>query len=116
MTGSRPMFTARTGTRHAWRDDGEGGGTVVSTTDVAAMLERNKQMVSANDGYSPSREMRRVASIPFAIVHKILSEEGVNILDPANVDRLARLLNDPDYAYLRTAPGRVALAGEDGLR
>ena len=116
MSPTRPLFTARTGTRHAWCDDGKGGGVVISTTDVGQMLERNRAMALANDGYSPSRELRRVASIPFAIVHKILTEEGVNVLDPANSDRLVRLLNDPDYAWLRTAPGRVAAAGEDGFR
>ena len=112
----RPLFRSAGGTTHAWRPDGRGGGSVVSTTDVGSMLERNKRLANFNDGYSPSRELRRVASIPFAIVHKILTEEGVNVLDPANNDRLVRLLNDPDYAWLRTAPGRVASAGGDGFR
>ncbi|HEY3812855.1 MAG TPA: hypothetical protein VGL66_06485 [Caulobacteraceae bacterium] len=116
MTRERPLFTSRAGATHAWRDDGRGGGVVVSTTDVTPMLERNKQMANANDGYSPSRELRRVASIPFAIVHKILAEEGIDILDPRHSDRLVKLLNDPDFAHLRTAPGRVALSGGDGFR
>jgi hypothetical protein len=112
----RALFTALSGAQHVWRDDGEGGGTVVSTIDVTPIIERNKALAATNDGYSPSRELRRVASIPFAIVHKILMEEGVDILDPANSERLVRLLNDPDYAHLRTAPGRVAPAGGDGFR
>jgi hypothetical protein len=31
------------------------------------------------------------------------------MMDPAHADKLARKLNDPDWAYLRTAPGRLGV-------
>lgn len=74
------------------------------------VIERNKAMRNHNDGYSPSRELRRVASIPFILINKWLVEEGWNALDPDNADRLMRKLNDPDLAYLRTADGQLGMS------
>lgn len=94
---------------HVWRDEADGGGTIISQQDVAPILEYNLQARLANDGYSPSRELRRVAFIPSIIRDKWLNEEGWDAYRPdLYADRLARKLNDPDWAYLRTAPGRVA--------
>jgi len=93
---------------HWWRDNGDGTSTIVSYQNVAPILDRNKAMRNHNDGYSQTRELRRVAFIPHVLRQKILAEEG---WDPYRPDiypeKMARLLNDPDYAYLRTADGRV---------
>lgn len=79
--------------------------------DVAPILEQNKKAMTANDGYSPSRDLRRVASIPYAIMHKWLNEEGFWAMDadkdPDVAKKLAQKLNSSEYAYLRTAEGRV---------
>lgn len=106
----RPLLNLKSGARLTWAEDGKGGGVITTRTDVAPILEINKAMATHNDGYAPGRELRRVASIPFAIVHKVLVEQGYNLLDPANTDKLAAFLNDPDNAYLRTAPGRVGVS------
>ncbi len=103
----RPLYTTASGARLSWRPDANGGGAVISATDVAPVIERNKAMANHNDGWAPSRDLRRVASIPFALVHKWLVEEGWNALDPKHADRLRAKLNDPDWRHLRTAPGRV---------
>jgi hypothetical protein len=103
----RPLFTSRSGARLTWRPDAAGGGAVISTADVTPVIEHNKALANHNDGWAPSRELRRVASIPFALVHKWLVEEGWNALDPACAERLRAKLNDPDWRHLRTAPGRV---------
>jgi hypothetical protein len=78
-----------------------------SVGETDSVTELNKAMRTHNDGYSPSRELRRVASIPYILIHKWQVEEGWNALDPANADRLVRKLNDPDYAFLRTADGNL---------
>lgn len=79
--------------------------------DVAPMLEQNKRALTTNDGYSQSRDLRRVASIPYAIMHKWLNEEGWWAMDsdkdPDVAKKLAQKLNSSEYAYLRTAEGRV---------
>jgi hypothetical protein len=84
-----------------------------ATQDVAPMLELNKQMATHNDGYSASRELRRVASIPYMVGLKWLNEEGWWFMDAAKDDlvakKLAAKLNSSEYAYLRTAPGRVGV-------
>jgi hypothetical protein len=101
------LLTTASGAHLTWRANADGSGTVVSSADVAPVIERNKAMANHNDGWSPTRELRRVASIPFALVHKWLVEEGWNALDPANAEKLRARLNDPDWRHLRTAPGRV---------
>jgi hypothetical protein len=61
---------------HFAEDDGEGGLLVHSVQDVAPVLERNKALANHNDGYSASRELRRVAFIPNIVRLKWLNEEG----------------------------------------
>lgn|GEM_PF-937839 len=96
---------------HFAEDDGAGGLLIHSVQDVAPILERNKAMANHNDGYSPSRELRRVAFIPNIVRLKWLNEEGWDAWRPDLYgERLAAKLNDPDWRFLRTAPGRVGLS------
>jgi len=107
MADVLPLLTSSAGVRHYLRTEGDGSIHVDSYSDVSAILERNKAMANHNDGYSPSREMRRAASIPLSIVFKWLNEEGWFALDPRNWDRLSKKLDDPDWRWLRTAPGHL---------
>lgn len=109
------LFTSASGVRHDWLHNDDGG-AVVSSQDVGAVLERNKALANENNGWNATRDMRRVATIPMILLQKWQAEEGWDPWDPANGDRLARKLNDPDYAYLRTAPGRVAPLADGGFR
>lgn len=103
-------YDAATGVRKDYRHDGNGGIEVRMSGDVAPLLDQNKAMANHNDGYSKSRELRRVASIPPIVRMKWLTEEGFDCLDPQHQDKLAKKLNDPDYAYLRTAGGRLGVS------
>jgi hypothetical protein len=113
VSGVRPLLAAEFAgdVAHGWRDEGDGRSTIVSVQDVGPALERNKAMANHNDGWSPSRELRRVASIPTGVRLKIMTEQG---WDPWRPDRfpekMAALLNDPDWAHLRTAPGRIGVS------
>jgi hypothetical protein len=113
LTDWQPLIRTAGGTRHYWRDT-EDGAEIKSVTDVAPILEQNKAMANHNDGWSPSKELRRVGSIPFALIYKWLEEDKVNVLDaghdPHAAAYLMRKLNDSQYAYLRTAPGRVGMS------
>lgn len=94
---------------HYSEPDEDGGLVITSVQDVAPILERNKALQNHNDGYTPSRELRRVAFIPNIIRQKWLIEEGWDAYRPDLYgDRLVAKLNDPEWRYLRTAPGRVA--------
>jgi hypothetical protein len=99
--------SARGGIRHYWRDNVDGSASIATYQDVDPILDLNKAMATHNDGYSPSRELRRAASIPMTLIYKWLHEEGWNALNPAHGDRLKKKLNSSEYLYLRTAPGRL---------
>lgn len=81
--------------------------TVARLCDVEVNLEQNKALYNLNDGYTPSRELRRVASIPNAIIEKWRNEHGVDVFNPDHKLAVRRLLNSSEYLYLRTAPGRL---------
>lgn len=104
---TRVPLLAEHGVVHEWIDNHDGTYTVASRQDVGPLLDRNKALATANDGYNKTRDMRRLASIPNIVLMQWLNEAGsMEILrDPKF---LARKLNDPDYLYLRTAPYRIA--------
>jgi hypothetical protein len=101
-----PLFTSSAGIEHRMVRTPEG----VQFASVAAtdpVIERNKAMATHNDGYTADRTIRRVASIPLIIWLKWLNEEGWDAFRPENGKKLCDKLNDADWAYLRTAPGRL---------
>lgn len=105
---------ANGGVAHFWRDT-EDGGEVVSAQDVTAFIERNKASCNENDGYTKDRTMRRVGEIPPIVIQKWLIEEGLDVWNPDHAHRLMRKLNDPDWRYLRSAPGTLGKTA-DGFR
>jgi len=80
--------------------------TIETRHDCTAVIEQNKRLATASDGYSPSRELRRVGSIPLG-VYLLWLAEGFDALDPNNTRELRRRLDDPDWRWLKTAPGRT---------
>ena len=109
MSGAGDLLFAEDGSRYFWRDEPDGGFAITMSTDVSGALDANKRASTAGDGYSKSRELRRAAHIPNAIIFK-WRDEGFDIFDPTNGAELMRRLDDPDYAHLRTAPGRLGRA------
>lgn len=88
-------------------DDASDALVIKTTEDVTPLLKKNKELYGLNDGYSPDRTFRRVASIPLVLVHAWY-KKGINIGDPAAWPTIAKALDDPSFAHLRTAPGRVS--------
>lgn len=88
------------------REIGEDQFEIRNIQDVGAALEQNKAMRNHNDGYSKSRELRRVAHIP-AIVIEMWKKEGIDLYNPDHATEVARRLNDPDWGLLRTADGML---------
>ena len=89
---------------HGRRD---GRGVLERVQDVEPILARNKALASHDEGYSPSRELRRAASIPLVVAEKWRNELGIDVLDPDHWPAVKRLLNDPEWRWLRTAGGRL---------
>jgi hypothetical protein len=112
MPGAGDFFFADDdGSRYFWRDEPDGGFAITMSSDVSAALDANKRARTVNDGYSRSRELRRAAHIPNAIILK-WRDEGFDMFDPNNADELCRRLDSSDYAFLRTADGRLGRARE----
>lgn len=105
MTWARPV-ERRDGIAERLLFHGDGGIALERRCDVTQAIEENKRARSAGDGYSPSRELRRVASIPVAVQFEWIRRYGADPLAKGNEKLLRRLLNDPEWAYLRTSPGR----------
>lgn len=83
--------------------------TVVNQHDVGPILDLNKKLYNdGTNGYGPTREWRRIASIPNILLEKWLKEEGIRFWDSEDTHKLAAKLDDPEYLYLRTAPGRMS--------
>lgn len=98
-----------TGVREYHRYDAATDRTIIETVqDVAPILDRNRALQNEDDrGWSASRELRRAASIPDIIVLKWRNEYGIDVFNRDHWPAVKRLLNDPEWRYLRTAPGRL---------
>lgn len=104
----KPLFTSSAGIKYVWKDEADGSTTIVgqqSAADLDAIFERNKAMANHNDGYTPSRDMARIASIPLSIIYKWMTEEGWDPFspDPDCQRKLAQKLDSSEYRYLRTS-------------
>lgn len=104
----KEWVSKQTGIKRQITDNGDGTMSVVASQDVEAQLDFNKAAYTHNDGYSPSRELKRAAIIPPIIAVKWLTEEGWWYMDPGAKDKLFAKLNSSEYLYLRTAPGHLA--------
>ena len=92
--------------------DPDGKLTIKSTQDVNPILQKNKRLYTMNDGFSKSKDLKRVASIP-SLVLQIWAKEynGSNnwfAIPLAERRRILKLkLNSNEYRYFRTASGRL---------
>lgn len=97
----------------------DGKVTILRTQEVDAILKLNR--AAFNDAptwrpYASGRKdvaLRRVAEIPLAVVEQWM-QEGINIYspDPDMQKAFRKKLNDYNYKYLRTYPGRVRETGK----
>lgn len=100
------LFRSSMGIDHHMIED-EDGTRFYSEQDIDGVLDQNKAMATHNDGYTPSRDLRRAASIPLTLLYKWQAEEGWDPFHPSNADKLKAKLNSNEFLYLRTAPGRL---------
>lgn len=111
MSDFEPFYQCANGARIYWRDDDGLGATLATVHDVAPVIERNKSLATYNDGYSVDKDkyFRRAASIPVGIQYLWLTKYGVDIYsaDPDQKKKVAQMLDDPEWMYLRTAHFRI---------
>lgn len=95
---------SRRGAVEVWYHAQPDGTFVIETRqDVSRILERNKALRAENDGFTPSRDVARVASIPVVVQYEWLKRYGINVFDSDHEEGVRRLLNDPEWRYLRTS-------------
>jgi len=78
--------------------------------NVGAVLENNKRRANnTTDGrkFNSGHLMHHVADIPMGVVVKIRKEHGIDVFKPEDKPRLLKLLDDPDYRYLKTTTARL---------
>ena len=76
------------------------------------IINHNKTMFTHNDGYSKSKDLKRVASIPTLVLELWTKEyNGSNnwcALKKEEQQRiLKKKLNSNEFQYFRTAPGKL---------
>ena len=79
---------------------------VKRTQDVEPHLNDNKVW---QNHVEQKGDFRRIGSIPFVVIEKFITEKGINLLTMSGEELskvCQRILDDPDYEYLRTTPKR----------
>lgn len=79
--------------------------TIISREqDVTSILEMNKAMANNDDVWKEGVKncWAHYAQIPNIIIEKWLNEHGVNLYDKDHQKAVFKLLNQPEYRYLKT--------------
>ena len=107
MSKVSPFLIEPNGMVRTWHDNDDGTYTIKSVqANETEILDRNKAMYNHNDGYTPSRDIQRVGSIPQAVIEEYAAK-GINLFHPAFEPELARLMDNSDHRFPRTAPRRL---------
>jgi hypothetical protein len=92
--------------------EADGKLTIKNSQDVDPILQKNKRLYNLNDGYSKSKDLKRVASIPSLVLQLWAKEyNGTNnwfAIPDIERKRILKLkLNSNEFRYFRTASGRI---------
>jgi hypothetical protein len=84
--------------------------TIRNTHDVTDIIEANKRRANASlDQRFGNEMMHSVAEIPLALVVKFKKDYNVDVFsdEPEHKLKLRKLLDSPDYRYLKTTTKRL---------
>lgn len=70
-----------------------------SAESLETLLDRNK--AAQNEAFDKRSDMWHAAHIPVGVMYEWVTKHGVNAWNPAHAEGVKRLLNDPEYRYLR---------------
>ena len=99
-------------TRTRYIQESDGKLTVNNQQNLNPLIKRNKKLYTQNDGYTASRDMRRIASVP-PIILQIWTKEynGTNnwwALPKETQKKIMKTkLNSSDFRYFKTSEGRL---------
>jgi hypothetical protein len=75
--------------------------------DVDAILERNKAMQNSWKGRFGDDLITQTASVPIILHEQFKKQCGFQEGHGYDTDKYRKLLNDPDYRYLKTVTARL---------
>ena len=87
--------------------------TLQTTQDCEPILENNKRLQTADDGWSPSRFMRRKASVPIHLCETWAQQAGIEPIRFWTMPKaeqnefLRRHIRDSDWRHVRTVDGNL---------
>ena len=99
-------------TKTKYIKESDGKLTINNQQDLNPLMNRNKRLYTLNDGYTASRDMKRVASVP-PIILQIWSKEynGTNNWWglPKEIQKkiMRTKLNSNEFRYFRTSEGSL---------
>lgn len=100
-------YDAATKTR-TWYEDTPTGFELYTEQDVSEIIEQNKSKHADPDALRTKDGDWIYAHIPNVFVLKFLDDYGVNVYgDGEHVKATMRLLNNPDYRFLKTTTLRA---------
>lgn len=88
--------------------------TIRKTHDITDVIQSNKARANASlDQRFGNQMLHHVAEIPLAIVIKWQKEYGIDVfsMDPDQKKRVLKMLDDPEWRYLKTTVKRVSRLG-----
>jgi|TARA_R100000808_G_scaffold17411_1_gene38484 hypothetical protein len=94
------------------KDDMDGKIAIKEEVNIDSHLKHNKKLFTLNDGYSKSRDLKRVASIPTIALSVWANEYNGSrnwFALPQQVQKqiLKKKLNSSEFRYFKTAEGRL---------
>ncbi len=112
MTKVRATEWNADATKTRYIQESDGKLTVHNQQNLNPLMERNKKLYTQNDGYTASRDMRRIASVP-PIILQIWAKEynGTRnwwALPKDTQKKILRVkLNSNEFRYFKTSEGRL---------
>lgn len=94
-------YDPATGTKTWFSSSEDNGGTwqFRYEQDASPILDYNKEMQA--ESFDKRSEMWHAAKIPTTVIYEWMVKYGVNLWDKNHKEGVRRLLNHPDYRYLR---------------
>ena len=77
--------------------------------DAEPFLEANRALLKEDDyrKRGVANEWLHIARIPVGVIAQLHKERGVDVYDPDHWPAVRRILNDPEWEYLRVTRGTV---------
>ena len=100
------------GVKTRYIQESDGKLTINNQQNINPLLERNKKLYTDNSGYTPSKDFKRIASVP-PIILEIWTKEYNGSRNWFGLPKetqnkiLKTKLNSSEFRYFRTAEGKL---------